>query len=48
MFQELTTRKVIGSTREREGLYYLVIEEQGKIQVHQIKRKYRKKKENFG
>ena len=34
VFQDLTTRKIIGSAEEREGLYYLAIEEQGKIQIH--------------
>ena len=43
MFQDLTTGKVIGSAKEREGLYYLVTEKQEKIQAHQIKKKKKKR-----
>ena len=37
--------KMIGSAKEREGLYYLVIEEQARIQVHQLKGNTRKERE---
>ena len=37
MFQDLITRKMTDHAKKRESLYYLVIKEQGKIQVHQIK-----------
>ncbi|RVW41870.1 hypothetical protein CK203_104748 [Vitis vinifera] len=43
--QDLITGKVIGSAKEREGLYYLVTEEQGKIQDHQIKGNIEKERE---
>ena len=36
-------RKVIGSAKERKGLYYLVTKEPGKIQAHQIKGNVEKK-----
>ena len=45
VFQDLITGKVIGSAKEREGLYYLVTEEQGKIQDHQIKGNIEKERE---
>ena len=35
---------MIGSAKEREGLYYLVTEERGKIQAHQTKGHKKKKK----
>ena len=45
VFLDLTMGKMIGSAKEREGLYYLVIEEQGRIQVHQLKGNTRKESE---
>ena len=38
VFKDLTLGKMIGSAKERNGLYYLDTEEGGKVQAYQIKR----------
>ena len=37
VFQDHTSEKMIGNSNERNGLYYLEIEEGGKVQAYQIK-----------